>query len=182
MARRLSVLLVAGLVGLAAPGSGAPPAAAQADTRAGRAAPTATAVVVDALGTVVGPVVAMLAFFPAVRLRADGRDAVMIVLGDRLSSLLPADYESNDCTGPPWVREMLSPLRASLIFEVAAVGRLNELLIANGDPVTRTMNSRWDGFSTPPGCDPLVPAETEIVRPTRVLLDLDTFQPPFRLR
>ena len=172
MARRPVGLLLLVLAVLA-PWTAGDPAGAQA----GRATPPEPPVVVDASGREVGPIVEILGPFTVVLLRADGRDATLVVFRDRLVSLLAAAYESPDCTGPPWARDFVQvPL-----VEPAAIGRLNELLVRNGDPETRTLTSEWNSFSTPPACQ-TPPAETRIVRPTRVLVDLNGFQPPFRLR
>jgi hypothetical protein len=143
--------------------------------------------VVDAVGREIGPVIGLgLGFFPGmpiVRLRAGGHDAAIVVTGDQLLSFVdrPAEYETLNCTGPPLIQEP-PPGVATPLVENLPVGTVNELLAPVGGPVTRTLNSFWIATSAPPGCVPRASSETAVVRETTVLVDLDLFVPPFRLR
>ena len=180
MSRRMAGLLLLAVLALMA--AAVPGLAWATEPWGGRLDPPDHAVVVDAAGLEVGVVVTMAGPFPFVRLRADGRDALLSVLGDRLFSFFgKAVYESADCSGRPWLRSEAPLTIAPLIVEVAAVGRLNELLVASGDPETRAFSSSWNSFAEPPACDP-EPLTSAIVLPTRVLTDLGVFTPPFRLR
>ena len=175
------MLLLAGLAGLGVTWPGAGPAWAQPRAAAGREVPAQPAVVVDSQGRVVGPVIYLAGPTPVVRLRADGQDIEVRVYGDRLVAVSTlAQYELPDCAGAPWL-PLTSAIFATRLFEPSAMGRLNEFLVANGDSVTRTVRSQWNPFRTPPDCDPIVPAEDNIVQPTRVILP-GPFAPPFRLR
>jgi hypothetical protein len=182
MTRVGAALLLAGMAGLGVGWPAPPPASAQPRALAGRDAPIEIepAVVVDSLGRLVGQVVVLSGFTPLVRLPAGGTDVLMIAFGDRLAGLpFLAEYETPDCTGAPWLPALLQvPL-----MELAAVGRLTEVLVADGDAVTRTVQSTFNTFRDPPACDPIAPGEDRIVRPTRVLTVLgSTFTPPFRMR
>jgi hypothetical protein len=178
-------LLLAGLAGLAIAGPGTEPARAQQrGDAAGREAPVETTVVVDSAGRVVGPVISMFYFLPFVRLRAGGSDVLMLVRADRLVTLgVEALYETTDCTGTPWVPAFTSSSAPVGIVELGVIGRLGELLVSGGDPVTRTISSSWNTLDTPPACQPVAPPQNGIVQPTRVLIDVShAFTPPFRFR
>jgi hypothetical protein len=178
---RLVLVVLGGL--LLGPGAGRV-AVADAPGPAGRGGPRPDLViVVDANGREVGVVFAITYLFPVTLLRADGRDAALGVYADRLVPYLArARYESGDCSGSPWIVTE-DPIGIAVpVAEPATIGRGNVLLVANGDPQARTFGSGWEQHSTPPACLPTPLSSPEIGRPTRVLLDLQQFTPPFRLR
>ena len=148
----------------------------------GRAEPPGLPVIVDDDGQQVGVVFTLTRVLPLVRLRADGRDAALGVFANRLfAPFADARYESPDCTGPPWIVELSPGGAATSVAELAAIGRPNVLLVANGDPESRTFGSFWNPSASPPVCGSISSTPT-IARPTRVLLNLNQFRAPFRFR
>lgn len=171
----LAVLLLLGLLG---------PGPATGEPLGSRVAPVDGLVIVDAGGQVVGPLAGtLLGLLGLLRLRLDGRDLLLSVGSGRIFSslFLRIGYESVDCTGPGYVEFVLPPGFPLPFLELAAVDPLNQVLVADGAEVTRTIASEWSRTSTPP-CDPVAAPVPETVRPTTSLGTIGGFAPPFRLR
>jgi hypothetical protein len=125
----------------------------------------------------------MLGVLPValVRLRLGGRDVLVIAGRGRIFSFLTIKYESNDCTGTPYLDFDLPPELPALFLDPVGITAGGEVLVSSGDEVIRTINSEWSGVFDAPACDVVGPGN-ESVRPAAVLGSLAGFTPPFRLR
>jgi hypothetical protein len=150
------------------------PAAAQGG---GERRPRPSPVVVDGAGRVVGAAAGNPSLLhEAVAIRVGDVLAVVLVARDRfLVSTGLIGFETSDCLGTRW----LIPPGSPGFFDPTAIGPGNVLHGATGDPVSRPIASLWNpGGSF--GCVAQPPTPTEVFDVTD-LLDLDVFEPPFRL-
>ena len=150
---------------------------------AARVSPPPEPVVLDAENHVVGPLIGVLSpiLLNMVRIQVGERNALVVAARERLGGA-PAQYESVDCSGPPFIQDLFP---VAPVVELGAIGKDTELLITAGDPVTRVIQTEWVtlGLAGPVGCQELqFGPEYRTVRPTSILIGLDAFSPPFRLR
>jgi hypothetical protein len=155
------------------------PAGADGD---GRVAPLpGPRVVVDAHGVPVGTQVNAFSGPSRVWRRVGGLDVLLEVTGARIrSGSADLGFESADCTGPPWILSESTP-GGSPFFTESALGPGGVLHAGPGPQQSRPIASRL----ALPGSDPpcvAVPVADQVVRPAVPILDLSSFEPPFRLR
>ena len=137
--------------------------------------PIPSPVVVDAQGRVVGA-----AFGFGVRVQVDGRPAQLEVgQGQFLGGAASTVFESDDCSGPAFLRLSTATATGGLQAQVA-VGPPSLLLGPGGPPETRTIRSAWAPRAAPPVCIGQSDATVEVV-PAEALMDLGLFTPPFRI-
>ena len=134
-------------------------------------------IVVDASGIRVGPLVGRDSGLGQVMLRAGDRVVQLLVGRDQFASDEPAQYESVNCTGDPFIAVPTSPNPP--IVEVATIGPLLEILASTGDPQTRLIGSELHTLASL-GCVTLGPPESRSVQATVVLPT--PYTPPFRVR
>jgi hypothetical protein len=141
--------------------------------------PPGSPVVVDAQGREVGAVLGtdLLLLVVTVGLRAGGQvSAVGVLRHQFVGGSGVIGFEASDCTGE---RFLLEGPSAPFLEAPAAIGPGNVLHGATGEPEPRPIAALWDPAGTP-ACRPQPPAVTAVFRVV-TLLDLDTFQPPFRI-
>jgi hypothetical protein len=172
------LLAVAGL----AVAASTPPAAPAGEVAA-RAGVAETPVLVDADGQVVGP---LLVHYnsPAgiVRIvRGDLDVPVQVRASSFLEAFARVGFESGDCTGPPWLVDLL-PTTSPPFFRAAGVGPASVLYVGEGPRATPTISSKWTiPPGDPAGCQPQAAAAQEALQAVEAL-DLSIFRPPFRIR
>ena len=144
--------------------------------------PGPPAVILDGLGRPVGPLRGILDAQVAVLLRIVGdRTVALAVTRDRfVTGLVPAYYESGDCSGAPLLRAFPGPLVPSTEWVVLGPGPV--LLAPDGPAQNKTVHSTWTEGPVSGFCTPDPAGQALDVHPTTVILDLATIPGPFVLR
>jgi hypothetical protein len=138
---------------------------------------------VDATGRIIGPMVEAPFVNDPVSARVlvtgNGLMAVVQVSRDAFRGQEPAAFESEDCTGPPFLKPIFLP--GEQIVPSTTTLTADGYLYAVDDtlaPSRPALRSMWRfGFDS---CEPYV-GPFGLHSPTRRVLDLTQFTPPFRL-
>ena len=152
---------------------------------AGAARPAPPAVVVDATGREVGWIVRLgdTAEGQATLLVRSGDVAVLVsATGERVTSgTSDVVFEDGNCAGSPLVVAPDPPTGFRPLFRASGVGPPNTLLVGDGPPASRPINSRWRSSSVPGTCLGVAGVPTD-VQPATPILDLSTLVAPLTVR